>query len=108
MLWEYTIFCFFSLILAWFLDIKILKVKVYKQKKFWFFFAICIILQTIVDNWLNGRWWFDGYIVGPYNPQFYSSLKIFETPLENYFFGIGLIWMNVAVYEFLIKSSKPK
>jgi Lycopene cyclase len=108
MLWEYTIFCFFSLVLAWFLDVKILKVKICRQKKFWFFLGICVILQTIVDNWLNGRWWLEGYIVGPYNPQFYSNLKIFETPLENYLFGIALIWMNVAVYESLVKSKKSK
>lgn len=65
-------------------------------------------MQTIVDNWLNGRWWFDGYLVGPYDSAFYSGIKIWESPLENYFFGIGLLWMNVSVYEFLTRKSLKK
>ena len=108
MFWEYTFFCFVSLILTGILDLQILKTRICLQQKFWIFLVFIIIMQTIVDNWLNGRWWLDGYLVGRYNPAFYSNIKIWETPLENYFFGIALIWMNVSVYEFLKLRSLKK
>jgi hypothetical protein len=39
-------------------------------------------------------------LVGPYDDRFYSGIKIWETPLENYFFGIALIWMNLIFIEY--------
>jgi hypothetical protein len=66
-----------------------------------------IFLQTIVDNWLNGRWWLESYLVGPYDIKFYSGIKIWETPLENYLFGVALIWMNIIFIEYWrVRESK--
>ena len=101
---EYTFLVIISLILVFTLDNFILKTKLWKNKKFWILLIFAIVLQTVVDNWLNGRWWFDGYIVGPYGDKFYSGILIWNTPLENYFYGISLIWMNVAFYEKFVAS----
>lgn len=104
---EYTILVILALFTCFILDRFVFKTLLQSQKRFWFFMVLVIFLQTIVDNWLNGRWWQESYIVGPYNPIFYSGIKIWETPLENYFFGIALIWMNLIFIEFW-KAKKSK
>ncbi len=100
---EYTvlviIFLVFDLILDYFLG-----TNLYLQKKFWILISLVILLQTIFDNWLNGRWFFDSFIVGPYGQRFYSGVVVWNTPLENYFYGIGLIWMCIIVFEYFKKN----
>jgi lycopene cyclase domain-containing protein len=100
---EYTILTFLALFLAVILDVWIFKTKLFFQKKFWIFLLVVAFLQTIVDNWLNGRWWLDSYIVGPYGDAYYLGIKIWNTPIENYFYGFGLITMVVSFFEFLKK-----
>lgn len=97
---EYTILVILSLATCFILDKFTLKTLLQSQKRFWIFIVFVVFLQTIVDNWLNGRWWLNGYLVGPYDTRFYSGIKIWETPLENYFFGIALIWMNLIFIEY--------
>lgn len=100
---EYSIFVVVALILSLLLD-SALNTKVILKPRFWLFLLIVILLQTIVDNYLNGRWWLESYLVGPYDTRFYSGIKIIETPLENYLFGIALIWNCVSVFEFFNKK----
>lgn len=102
---EYTIFVIFALIVALIIDFG-LQTKVILKPRFWVFLLIVVFLQTIVDNYLNGRWYLDSFIVGPYDSRFYSGIKIIETPLENYIFGIALLWNCVSLFEFYDK--KPK
>jgi hypothetical protein len=99
---EYTYLVIFSFIINFLLDNFILQTKLFKQRKFYILLGFVVVLQTIFDNWLNGRWNFDGYIVGPYGEEFYSKIVIWNTPLENYLYGISLVWMNLIVFEFLI------
>ncbi len=102
MLWYYTIITIFTLLIIFLLDF--FSLKIYKHSRFWILIFLTIILQTIVDNYLNRRWLMNSYIVGNYN--YYSQIKIYETPLENYFFGIAMIWLNVIIYEIILKKSK--
>jgi len=103
---EYTFFVIFAVLTSLVLDLFILKTKLLKNPKLYYFFAITTILHTIVDNWLNGRWWFDGYIVGPYPSNFFSGIYVWQTPLENYFYGYSLLLMNLCLLEFLLKKNK--
>lgn len=105
---EYTILVVGSILFAWIMDFKLLKTKTLQNPRFWYFLGLIVILQTIVDNWLNGRWWLDGYLVGPYGESFFSGIKILSTPLENYLYGIALIWMNVSFFEFLRSKNQRK
>lgn len=102
---EYTITVIASLLLVGILDVFVLKTKLYANKKFLVFIVFVILLQTIVDNYLNGRWWQDSFIVGPYGEEFYSGIKIIETPLENYGFGIAMMWLNVMIFEKLLSTT---
>jgi hypothetical protein len=106
MLPEYTILVAIFLIIDFVLDWFVLKTKLLKKPRFWVFLGFVVALQTIFDNWLNGRYFFESYIVGEYN--FYSGIRIWHTPLENYFYGIGLVWMNLIVFEYLIRKKNER
>lgn len=99
---NYTQLCLIALPLLLFLDF-FSGSKLYKNKYFYGIILFTIVMQTIVDNYLNGRWGFDSYIVGPYNSKYYSGIKIIETPIENYLFGIELIYLNIINYEYITK-----
>ena len=98
---EYTILTFLACLAVVILDLKILSTKLLTQKWYYLFLLLVVILQTIVDNYLNGRWLANTPIVGPYGNQFYSNIVIWHTPLENYFFGLSLVTLNIAVFEYL-------
>lgn len=104
-MFEYTIAVIFSLLIIFLLDIYLGKSSgkfIFKNPKFWWLILITIIAQTIVDNYLNGRWLASDGIVYKYDISQYSGIKIWHTPLENYFFGIGLVWLNIIIFEALI------
>ncbi len=105
---EYTNLVLIFLILTYLLDNYWLKTKVTQNKRYYLFLVFVIILQTIVDNYLNGRWGMGSYIVGPYDPEVYSRIKIWYTPLENYFYGIALVTMNISVFEWFKKRKINK
>jgi lycopene cyclase domain-containing protein len=105
---SYTQLTILSLICIPILDIFVFQTKLLYQKKFWLMLVMVIILQTIVDNYLNGRWFSNQAIVGPYDPKYYSGIRIWHTPLENYGFGIALISLNIMIFEKVLTLTKSK
>jgi len=106
-MYEYTILVVLSLLAIFIID-NISGNLLYTKKKFWYLIFVTIFAQTIVDNYLNGRWLAGDGIVYKYYLNQYSGIKIWHTPLENYFFGIGLIWLNIIIFETLIKKFNKK
>lgn len=106
-MYEYTILVVLSLLAIFIID-NISGNLLFTQKKFWYLILVTIFAQTIVDNYLNGRWLAGDGIVYKYDLNQYSGIKIWHTPLENYFFGIGLIWLNIIIFETLIKKFNKK
>lgn len=103
---EYTLLVILALLICFVWDY--FTTELYKKPLFYGFLVIVVILQTIVDNYLNGRWGLGDYIVGTYDPARYSGVKIWFTPLENYFFGIALVWSNLILYTILHKKRLDK
>jgi lycopene cyclase domain-containing protein len=102
---NYTQLVIIALISCLILDF-VTKQKLIFRPKFWILMLFVVILQTIFDNYLNGRWFANEPIVGPYDKNVYSGINIWHTPLENYFFGIALIYLNVIIYESFLKIAK--
>ena len=102
MRYEYTLILLLFFLMALILDKLILKTKIYTQKRFYLLLLLVTFWQLVVDNYLNGRWGFGSFIVGPYPSYYYSGVKIWYTPLENFVFGWVLVWMNVSVFEFIL------
>ena len=101
---SYTFLTIFATILVLVLDLFL--TKLVHRPKFWFFWLLVIILHTIVDNYLNGRWFANVGIVWQYRQ--FSGVKIWHTPLENYFFGWSLITLNLIILETLKKQKLQK
>jgi lycopene cyclase domain-containing protein len=106
-MYEYTILVILSLLIIFVIDV-ISGNFLFTQKKFWFLILITIFAQTLVDNYLNGRWLAADGIVYKYDLNHYSGIRIWHTPLENYFFGIGLIWLNIIIFETFVKKFNKK
>lgn len=94
---SYTTLTVISTILVLILDLCMTRFVL--RKKFWVFYFLVVILHTIVDNYLNGRWFSNIGIVWKY--QELSGIKIWHTPLENYFFGWSLVILNLINFELL-------
>jgi lycopene cyclase domain-containing protein len=106
-MYEYTILVIFSLLIIFIIDVFSGNL-LFTKRKFWYLILVTIVAQTVVDNYLNGRWLAADGIVYKYDLNQYSGIKIWHTPLENYFFGIGLIWLNIIIFEILVKKFNTK
>ena len=101
---SYTILTIISVVLVLLLDLRFTRFVC--RKKFWIFYVFVIVLHTIVDNYLNGRWFANIGIVWKY--QHFSGISIWHTPLENYFFGWSLVTFNLINFEFLKRKFGKK
>lgn len=94
---SYTILTIISVVLILIFDLWTTRFVL--RKKFWIFYLFVFILHTIVDNYLNGRWFSNIGIVWKYED--FSGILIWHTPLENYFFGWSLVTLNLINFELL-------
>lgn len=88
----YTIISVIILALCPLVDI-ILKTHVYKIKKFWLFMVIVILYQTIFD------WYLTALPIYVVNEKYTIGWYITTIPIENYIFGLAMIYLLVIVYE---------
>jgi hypothetical protein len=105
---SYTGLTIIAVISVAIIDLFILKTRLLLSRKFYLFLIVVTLWHTVVDNYLNGRWFLNEAIVGPYNLSYYSGVKIWHTPIENYFFGYSLILFNISIFEFMIKKDQEK
>lgn len=94
---SYTILTIISVILVLSLDLCFTRFVL--RPKFWIFYIFVVILHTIVDNYLNGRWFSGTGIIWKY--QYFLGILVWHTPLENYFFGWSLVTFNLINFELL-------
>lgn len=80
------------LIVIFLLD-DILKIRLYRNKKFYLLMAITIMLTVGVDN-LNSLKVYD------YDPGVITNIFVGSVPIENILFGVCLIYLNILVFEY--------
>lgn len=81
------------------LDI-VLKTNLLKQKRFWIFWGIVVILMLIVNGYLTWR------PIVIYNEMKMLGLRVFTIPIEDFFFGFSLVNMNLIIWEYFSKKMK--
>jgi lycopene cyclase domain-containing protein len=67
--------------------------------RFYLSYAVILIPFFIINGILTGSW-IDGEVVW-YNNHENLNVRIGTIPVEDIFYGMLLIWLNVAVYEYL-------
>ncbi len=90
---EYTLATFASVLCVIILD-QVLRTKLVKQKKFWYFHIVVFFLACIVDNVISGR----PYVF--FNSSHIIGVRIGFVPIENFFFGFSLITLNLILFEY--------
>ncbi len=89
----------------------VLGVNLFWLKSVWlgrFFFAYLFILVPflLINGVLTGTW-IEGEVVW-YNDLENLGIRIGTIPFEDSFYGMGLILMNITIYERLLKRWRPQ
>lgn len=69
--------------------------------RFFFAYLFCVIPFFIVNGVLTGSW-IEGEVVW-YNDAENLDFRLGTIPVEDIFYGMGLILMNVTIYELILK-----
>jgi lycopene cyclase domain-containing protein len=77
----------------------IIKSKVYLHKRFFLFMLLVFFLTLFFNGYLTAR------PVVLYNDSVKTNLNIFTVPIEDFIYGLALIFWVVIIYE---KLTKPK
>ncbi len=76
------------------------------MSRFYMAFAILLVPFTIMNGLLTSS--LMGSVVVWYNPAHIMGLRLYSIPVEDVFYGLSLILINVALYEFfLLKGKSP-
>jgi lycopene cyclase domain-containing protein len=94
------------ILLAFFLSWSVLKLRPRYMGRFYFAYAVVLIPFFIVNGILTGSF-IDGEVVW-YNNAHNLSIRIGTIPIEDIFYGMLLILMNVAIFEWLQERARYK
>lgn len=93
---EYTLLAFICVVVTLWLD-GFSRLYILKRKEFYFFLAVIIFFKFLVNGYLTGA----GVVI--YNPRFYLGVRIGSIPLEDFFFGFGMVSMTIIFWEYFKK-----
>ena len=88
-----------TIMLALFLAFSVLKLRPRYMGRFYFAFVVILIPFFIVNGILTGSF-IDGEVVW-YNNAHNLSIRLGTIPVEDIFYGMLLILMNIAIFEWL-------
>lgn len=90
---DYTILVIAGSIIVIVLDL-ILGTRILRQKLFWLFWIVVMVLMFIVNGYLTWR------PIVVYNESKMLGVRLFTIPLEDFFFGFSLIGLNLIIWEY--------
>lgn len=94
---QYTGLALAFLFLANLLD-QILKTRLLFDKRFYFYALLVIIFTLIFNGFLTWR------PVVTYGISYQLDFRIITIPVEDFFYGLSLIFMNTSIYMMLIRK----
>ena len=94
---QYTGLTLTFLFLANLLD-QILNTRLVYDKRFYFYLLLIVIFTLIFNGFLTWR------PVVTYGVNYQLDFRIITIPVEDFFYGISLLWMNTSLYKLLIRK----
>ena len=76
-----------------------LKANLLFYKRFYFYLLLIVIFTLIFNGYLTWR------PVVTYGVDYQLDFRIITIPVEDFFYGISLLWMNTSLYIFLIRKN---
>lgn len=100
----YTAITFLAL--AFFLAYQMLKLRPRYMGRFYFAFGIILIPFFITNGLLTGSWIHEEVVW--YNNQENLGIRLGTIPMEDIFYGMFMILMNITIYEWLQERERWK
>jgi lycopene cyclase domain-containing protein len=72
-----------------------LKTNLLFDKRFYFYLLLIVIFTLIFNGYLTWR------PVVTYGVDYQLDFRIITIPVEDFFYGISLLWMNTSLYKYL-------
>jgi lycopene cyclase domain-containing protein len=94
------------LALAFFLTYQMLKLRPRYMGRFYFAFAIILIPFFITNGLLTGSWIHEEVVW--YNDHENLGIRLGTIPMEDIFYGMFMILMNITIYEWLQERERWK
>jgi len=76
-----------------------LKTNLLFDKRFYFYLLLIVIFTLIFNGYLTWR------PVVTYGVEYQLDFRIITIPVEDFFYGISLLWMNTSLYKTLLINS---
>jgi lycopene cyclase domain-containing protein len=76
-----------------------LKTNLLFDLRFYFYLLLIVIFTLIFNGYLTWR------PVVTYGVEYQLDFRIITIPVEDFFYGISLLWMNTSLYNFLIRKN---
>jgi lycopene cyclase domain-containing protein len=90
---EYTILAVLFAVFSFILD-RLLKTKLFGDRRFWKFWLIMAGIIFIVNGYLTWR------PIVVYGDAYFLGIRLFTIPIEDFLFGFSLLTMNISIWEF--------
>lgn len=72
-----------------------LKTNLLLDKRFYFYLLLIVIFTLIFNGYLTWR------PIVTYGVDYQLDFRIITIPVEDFFYGISLLWMNTSLYKYL-------
>jgi lycopene cyclase domain-containing protein len=76
-----------------------LKTNLLFDKRFYFYLLLIVIFTLIFNGYLTWR------PVVTYGVEYQLDFRIITIPVEDFFYGISLLWMNTSLYTYLLRKN---
>lgn len=96
---EYTILAFGSAFAAILLDI-MLATRILSTRRFWVALGIMFFFKIPSNGYLTGR------PIVLYDPGYFLGVRLGTIPVEDFFYGFGLITLTLVLWEFFMRKDR--
>jgi lycopene cyclase domain-containing protein len=93
---EYTVLAVVSVLLAILLDRR-LRTRVLQKVEFWIAACVMIFFKIPSNGYLTGR------PIVLYDPDHLMGVRLWTIPIEDFFYGFGLITFTIILWEYFLR-----
>jgi lycopene cyclase domain-containing protein len=79
---------------------RLLGTRITSQRRFWVSVAILFFFKIPSNGYLTGR------PIVLYNPAYFLGIRLGTIPIEDFFYGFGLITMSLVLWEYFVRREE--
>jgi lycopene cyclase domain-containing protein len=98
---EYTVLAIGAAVIALLLD-RVLGTEVVRKRSFWIALAVMFLCKIPSNGYLTWR------PIVVYNPDYFLGIRLWTIPVEDFFYGFGLITVTIVLWEYFLRREKTR